>query len=90
MLFRSGRTDVGRRRVRITAGQRGFAVIPRRWCVERTLAWLTAHRCLARDYERDPTTSEAMIRSAVIHTMTSRIARGEPTTRQQCWHWPDE
>ena len=54
------------------------------------LACLTAHGRLARDYERDPTTPEAMIRSAVIHTMTSRIARGEPTTRQQCWHWPDE
>jgi transposase len=40
--------------VRKPAGQRGFTVIPRRWAVERTLAWLTAHRRLARDYERDP------------------------------------
>jgi transposase len=40
--------------VRKPAGQRGFAVIPRRWAVERTFAWLTAHRRLARDYERDP------------------------------------
>jgi transposase len=40
--------------VRKPEGQHGFAVIPRRWCVERTLAWLTAHRRLARDYERDP------------------------------------
>jgi transposase len=44
--------------VRKPAGQRGFAVIPRRWAVERTLAWLTAHRRLARDYERDPAVSE--------------------------------
>jgi transposase len=42
--------------VRKPEGQHGFAVIPRRWCVERTLAWLTAHRRLARDYERDPAT----------------------------------
>jgi transposase len=48
--------------VRKPAGQIGFAVIPRRWAVERTLAWLTAHRRLARDYERHPGTSEAMIR----------------------------
>ncbi|MFD0580067.1 IS5 family transposase [Dactylosporangium darangshiense] len=76
--------------VRKPEGQQGFAVIPRRWCVERTLAWLTAHRRLARDYERDPASSEAMIRWAAINTMTSRIARGRPATRQQRWRWPDD
>jgi transposase len=54
--------------VRKPAGQRGFAVIPRRWVVERSLAWLTAHRRLARDDERDPAVSEAMIRWAAINT----------------------
>ena len=76
--------------VRKPKGQHGFAVIPRRWCVERTLAWLTAHRRLARDYERDSAASEATIRWAAINTMTSCIARGESATRQQRWHWPDE
>jgi transposase len=75
--------------VRKPDGQRGFAVIPRRWCVERTLAWLTAHRRLARDYKRDPATSEAMIRWAAINSMTSRIARGQPATRQSRWRWSD-
>ena len=37
---------------------------PKRWVVERGLAWLTAHRRLARDYERDPAVSEAFIRWA--------------------------
>jgi transposase len=69
--------------VRKPADQRGFAVIPRRWAVERTLAWITAHRRLARDYERDPAISEAMIRWAAINTITRRIARGGPATRQQ-------
>jgi transposase len=69
--------------VRKPADQRGFAVIPRRWAVERTFAWLTAHRRLARDYERDPAMSEAMIRWAAINTITRRIARGGPATRQQ-------
>jgi transposase len=69
--------------VRKPAGQRGFAVIPRRWAVERTFAWLTAHRRLARDYERDPAVSEAMIRWAAINTITRRIARGTPAARQQ-------
>jgi len=69
--------------VRKPADQRGFAVIPRRWAVERTLAWLTAHRRLARDYERHTATSEAMIRWAAINTITRRIARGGPAVRQQ-------
>jgi transposase len=69
--------------VRKPAGQQGFAVIPRRWAVERTFAWLTAHRRLARDYERDPALSEAMIRWAAINTITRRIARGGAATRQQ-------
>ncbi len=75
--------------VRKPEGRHGFAVIPRRWAVERTLAWLTAHRRLARDYERHPATSEAMIRWAAINTMARRIARGRPATRQQRWRWPD-
>jgi transposase len=36
-------------------------VIPRRWAGERTFAWLTAHRHLARDHERDPALSEDMM-----------------------------
>lgn len=65
------------------ADQKGFAVLPRRWAVERTLAWLTAHRRLARDYERNPATSEAMIRWAAIGLMTRRLARGgQPAVRQ--------
>jgi transposase len=48
--------------VRKPAEQKGFAVHPRRWVVERTLAWLTACRRLARDYERHPEVSEGIIR----------------------------
>jgi transposase len=74
--------------VRKPEGQQGFAVIQRRWVVERTLGWLTAHRRLARDYERDPAVSEAMIRWAAINQMVRRLARGRPATRQQRWRWP--
>ncbi len=63
------------------AGQRGFRVQPRRWVVERTLGRLLAHRRLARDYERDPATSEALIRWAAIHQMVRRLARGHPARR---------
>ncbi|KXK59694.1 transposase [Micromonospora rosaria] len=68
--------------VRKPAAQRGFAVHPRRWVVERTLAWLTANRRLARDYERHPTVSAALIRWAAITGMTRRITRGRPAHRQ--------
>jgi transposase len=68
--------------VRKPKGQRGFAVIPRRWAVERTFAWLTAHRRLAHDYERYPAYSEAMIRWAAINGMLRRLSRGQPATRQ--------
>ena len=67
--------------VRKPQGQKGFAVIPRRWAVERTFAWITSYRRLARDYERHPATAEAIIRWAAINTMTRRIARGTPATR---------
>ncbi|MET8254249.1 IS5 family transposase [Micromonospora sp. NPDC005197] len=68
--------------VRKPTDQRGFAVHPRRWVVERTLAWLTAYRRLARDYERHPEVSEAIIRWAAIAGMTRRITRGRPARRQ--------
>ncbi|RAY15018.1 IS5 family transposase [Actinomadura craniellae] len=43
-------------------GQRGFQVHPRQWVVEHTLAWLLIRRRLARDHERHPETTEALIR----------------------------
>lgn len=67
--------------VRKPADQVGFAVHTRRWVVERTLAWFTACRRLARDYERRPQVSEAFIRWAAIAGMTRRITRGEPACR---------
>ncbi|WP_319461549.1 hypothetical protein [Micromonospora sp. RTP1Z1] len=57
--------------------------------VERSLAWLTAHRRLARDYERHPATSEAMIRWAAINGMIRRLAHGQPATRQRAWTLDD-
>ena len=67
--------------VRKKEGQKGFQPLPRRWIVERTLAWITAHRRLARDHERDPASSAAFIYWAMIRTMARRLARGKPVTR---------
>jgi transposase len=52
-----------------------FAVLPRRWVVERTLAWITSYRRCARDYERLPAHHEAMVLWAMIILMTRRLAR---------------
>ncbi len=55
-------------------GQRGVVVQPRRWAVERTFAWLTNCRRLAKDYEVYTETSEAFIYLAMIHLMLRRLA----------------
>jgi putative transposase len=56
-------------------GQVGFQVLPKRWVVERTFAWLVRQRRLARDYERLPETSEAFIYVAMIRLMLRRLAK---------------
>jgi len=57
-------------------GQRGFAVLPRRWVVERTFAWLVRWRRLDRDYERLPEHAEAMVKWAMVGLMARRLAPG--------------
>ena len=63
--------------------QRGFQVHQNRWVVDRTPARLTAHRRLARDYEREPEVSEELIRWAALNQMLRRVARSKPAGRQQ-------
>ena len=57
-----------------------FKVLPRRWVVERTLAWITRCRRTVRDYERLPGRHETYIYWAMIIVMTRRLARTPQAT----------
>lgn len=59
--------------VRRPKGAKGFVLLPKRWVVERTFAWLGRWRRLARDYEHRSESSEAMIHVASIGRMLRRL-----------------
>ena len=55
-------------------GTKGFAVLPKRWVVERSFAWNGRYRRHSKDYERRTDSSEAMIRVSALHLMLRRLA----------------
>ncbi len=57
------------------AEQKGFEVLPKRWIVERTFAWLGKCRRLSKDYEFLPQTSENWIYIPMIHLVLKRLSR---------------
>jgi len=74
--------------VRRPEQSKGFVVLPNRWVVERTFAWLGRSRRLSKDYEKLIETSIAMIQISAIHTMTKRLEpryfQDEFCYRRQC------
>ncbi len=56
-------------------GTRGFAVLPRRWVVERTFAWLGRNRRLAKDFETTVTSAVTMVHLASLQLLVRRLAR---------------
>lgn len=66
------------------AGHKGFAPLPRRWAVERTIGWLMLHRRLVRDYETLPERSVTMIHWAMIDNMSRRLAGESTPTWRDC------
>jgi transposase len=51
-----------------------FVVLPKRWIVERTLAWISRNRRLCRDYERHARKTAVFVRLAMIRIMLRRLA----------------
>ncbi len=52
---------------------KGFQVLPKRWIVERTFAWLNRSRRLSKDYELRPEISQAMIYLSMTRLMLKRL-----------------
>lgn len=55
--------------------ERGFTILPRRWVVERTFAWIGRYRRMSKDYEYKTKMSEAMIYLSMTKTMLNRYTR---------------
>jgi putative transposase len=70
--------------VKRPAGAAGFVLLPGRWVVERTFAWLGRYRRHSRDYERRTDSSEAMIQISMIHRMARRL---EPGPKAERFHY---
>jgi putative transposase len=82
------RPDGGRRGRWLPAGVAppvvpAFQVVPRRWVVERSFAWLGRSRRLTRDYEFCPATSEAVIYLAASQLLVRRLAGGGPARQHR-------
>jgi transposase len=54
-------------------GAQGFVLVPRRWVVERTCAWLGRYRRNSKDYERLTASREATVKVSMIHLMLRRL-----------------
>ena len=61
--------------VKHPAAKRGFVLLPRRWVVERSLAWAARFRRLARDYERLQTTLQGFHLLAFLALMLRNLAK---------------
>lgn len=65
--------------VRLPGAKRGFVLLPRRWVVERSFAWLARFRRLSRDYERLPETLAGLHYVAFASLMLARVTAGIPS-----------
>ena len=74
MAMTAWRTGAWRLQIVKRSDTAGFEVLPKRWIVERTFAWISRNRRLARDFERYAPTVAAFVRLAMIRIMLRRLA----------------
>jgi len=72
--------------VRRPEGSQGFVLLPKRWGVARTLAWLGRCRRNSKDYARRTDSSESMSRISAIHL---RLKRLQPSNVYRPFHYRD-
>lgn len=61
----------------VKRSEAGFVILPKRWIVERTFAWINQNRRLSKDFELLPELSEAMIQGSMIRLMLQRLGEQE-------------
>jgi putative transposase len=65
---------------------RGFRHLPRRWVVERTLAWIGRYRRMSKDYEYLTSSSESLVYLTMIRLMVKRLARAAEAAKEKVRH----
>jgi transposase len=65
----------GQKPPRLPPKPKGFVVLPKRWIVERTFAWISRFRRHSKDFEALPESSEAHIRISMIQIMLKRLSK---------------
>ncbi len=75
ILFWPPSSEAGGEVVKRSDTAKGFEVLPKRWIVERTIAWINRCRRSAKDYENLARTALAFIRLASIKLMLPRLTR---------------
>ena len=68
-------------------GAKGFVLLPKRWVVERSLAWLGRYRQLSKEYDYDPRVSEAWVQVSALHLLVRRY-RPDKEHPQPVFHYP--
>jgi putative transposase len=68
-------------------GVKGFVLLPKRWVVERSLAWLGRYRQLSKEYDYEPTVSESWVQVSALHLMLRRY-RPDQERQQPAFKYP--
>jgi putative transposase len=68
-------------------GAKGFVLLPKRWVVERSLAWLGRYRQLSKEYDYEPRVSESWVQVSALHLMLRRY-RPDEQHQQPAFKYP--